>query len=298
MVIKYIQENGKRPSTTDKNPKIKKLRGWLTNQDKYYKLNKCCMVEISKRKQWEEFKQKYQEHFIDNIVLWHKMLNKLIIYIQTYNTLPTERNKDPDVALLASWMSNQRFNYSHYKDIMKKEVIRNKWKEVVEQYPGPFKPRSGEVVWFENYTKVVDYIKTYDCLPNSNDENPDIKYLGRWLGTQRDNYIKNRCIMTTPIIKETWEDFMIKFKKYSKNPRDVWFQSFQRVKDYLEENGKLPSGDSTDEDIRYLGRWIGCQNSNLKKAEHSMNDPEFKKLWVEFRTANLGLFPSKRSAVA
>ena len=192
-------------------------------------------------------------------------------------------------------MKNQRTNYPRYKDIMKQPDIRLKWEQTTAKYQDEFKSQVGEAVWFENYDKVIDYIRINDSLPSSGSKDPDVKYLARWLGTQRDNYKILEHNMTTPIIKETWEQFIVTYKKYSKNPRDVWFQSFQRVKDYVKEHRKLPSGESKDKDTRYLGRWIGCQNTNLKKMEHSMNDPEFKALWVEFKTANIGLFPTRYS---
>jgi FMN-dependent NADH-azoreductase len=59
---KYIIENKKRPSSTDKNKDIKILGQWLSDQQKNYKSNKNIMKDSNIRKLYEEFIEKYKEY--------------------------------------------------------------------------------------------------------------------------------------------------------------------------------------------------------------------------------------------
>jgi superfamily II DNA/RNA helicase len=64
-VKKYIDDNKKRPSTTDKDETIKQLGKWLSHQTENYKGNKHNMKDENIKKKWEEFIQddKYKEYF-------------------------------------------------------------------------------------------------------------------------------------------------------------------------------------------------------------------------------------------
>jgi hypothetical protein len=59
-VIKYINENKKRPSSTDKNEHIKKQGRWLCNQTIDYKKTKKIMSVSKIRQLWEDFTNKYK----------------------------------------------------------------------------------------------------------------------------------------------------------------------------------------------------------------------------------------------
>ena len=59
----YIIKNNKRPSTIDKDIKIKKLGNWIYYQKKSYSKNKNIMKDETIKKQWIEFILKYKEYF-------------------------------------------------------------------------------------------------------------------------------------------------------------------------------------------------------------------------------------------
>jgi superfamily II DNA/RNA helicase len=64
-VKKYINENKKRPSTTDKNKNIKTYGTWITSQLQRYPKKKEIMSNETIRKLWEDFinDDKYKDHF-------------------------------------------------------------------------------------------------------------------------------------------------------------------------------------------------------------------------------------------
>ena len=64
-VKKYIDENGKRPSSKNKNYNIKCLGRWLVNQHMNYKLKERCMKNKEIYDKWTEFinNKKYKKYF-------------------------------------------------------------------------------------------------------------------------------------------------------------------------------------------------------------------------------------------
>ena len=64
-VKKYINENKKRPSTSDKNKNIKTYGTWITSQLQRYPKKKEIMSNETIRKLWEDFinDDKYKEYF-------------------------------------------------------------------------------------------------------------------------------------------------------------------------------------------------------------------------------------------
>jgi len=61
-VKKYIDENKKRPSITDKNKEYKKYSMWLYTQQKNYKNQKQTMSNNTIRKLWENFINEYEDY--------------------------------------------------------------------------------------------------------------------------------------------------------------------------------------------------------------------------------------------
>jgi hypothetical protein len=70
-IKKYIDENNKRPSSTDKDNNIKTLGIWISNQNKNYSKKKQIMKNDIIRINWEEFinDTKYKKHFNKTITL-------------------------------------------------------------------------------------------------------------------------------------------------------------------------------------------------------------------------------------
>jgi len=58
-VKQYIQINNKRPSEEDKNPDIKRIGKWLSNQKKNYKKEKDIMKNPEIRKEFEDFMNEF-----------------------------------------------------------------------------------------------------------------------------------------------------------------------------------------------------------------------------------------------
>ena len=75
---------------------------------------------------------------------------------------------------------------------------------------------SNEDIWYTILNKVEQYILENNKTPSKTDKNKEIKQLGRWIGTQKQNYKKEQKIMKNLEIKKSWEDFTNKYSEYFK----------------------------------------------------------------------------------
>ena len=68
-VMKYIDDNNKRPSSEDKIKNIKQLGQWILIQKYNYDKENCIMKDKNIRKKWEQFinNDNYKKYFIKYI---------------------------------------------------------------------------------------------------------------------------------------------------------------------------------------------------------------------------------------
>ena len=91
----YVIENKKLPSCKDKEPKIKQMGNWISNQKKFYAESMYIMKNQTIREKWEDFTNKHSILFMSNEEIWINTLKDVEMYIKTVSythlTLPTKR---------------------------------------------------------------------------------------------------------------------------------------------------------------------------------------------------------------
>ena len=176
------------------------------------------MKDENIRKMWEEFigNDKYKKYFLSNEEIWKDNLEKIKEYIDQNKKKPSSTDKNEDIRSLGQWLCNQLTNYKNNEHIMKDENIRKMWEEFTsdERYKEYF--LSNEEIWKDNLEKIKEYIDKYKKRPSDKDK--DIKYIGKWLYSQTQNYKNNEHIMKDENIRKMWEEFIgnDKYKKYFK----------------------------------------------------------------------------------
>ena len=132
-VKKYIDENNKRPSKTDKNKDIKTLGKWLSTQTTNYSKQQYIMADANIRKKWEEFinDDKYKQYFLSNDQEWLNNLEQVKKYIDENGKRPSKTDKNKDIKFLGKWLSTQTTNYSKQQRIMVNENIIKKWEQFI-----------------------------------------------------------------------------------------------------------------------------------------------------------------------
>ena len=285
-VKKYIDENKKRPSNSDKNKNIKTYYNWISQQLEKYKNKKENMSVLNIRKLWEDFinDDKYKEYFICNKEVWKSNLEWVKKYIDENKKRPSIHDKNKDIKIYGSWIGSQIQRYKKKKEIMLDETIRKLWEYFIndDKYKEYF--LSNEEVWKLNLEWVKKYIDENKKKPSDDDKNKDVKTYGKWISHQVTNYQKKDKSMSASNIIKLWEDFINddKYKKYFISNKEVWNLNLEWVKKYIDENKKRPSSTDKNKDIKIHGSWICNQLQNYQKKEHIMLDETIQKLWEDF----------------
>ena len=209
-IKKYIDENDKTPSTTDKTTYIKILGSWISTQQKNYKSKEFIMKNPKIYDKWTEFitSEKYKKYFMSNEEEWQSNLSHVKKYIDENNKIPSITDKTTYIKILGSWISNQQTNYKSKEHIMKNLEIYDKWTEFItsEKYKNYFTLNEDE--WQNNLSRIKKYIDDNDKKPSDRDKTKDIKSLGKWISHQQTNYKSKEFIMKNSEIYDKWTDFI------------------------------------------------------------------------------------------
>jgi hypothetical protein len=197
-VKKYIDENNKRPSSTDENIHIRQLGSWILHQNENYNIdiNKCKNIMKNEEiyKIFTDFisSDKYKKYFKSNENLWFDKFSQTKKYIDINNKKPLSSDKNNEIKQLASWLSHQ-FEYyntdiNKCKQIMKNEEIFREFTNFIndEKYEKYF--QSNELIWFKKLIQVKNYIDINNKRPSYTDNNFNTKQLGYWMSHQNNNY--------------------------------------------------------------------------------------------------------------
>jgi hypothetical protein len=85
-------------------------------------------------------------------------------------------------------------------------------------------------------------------------------------------------------IYNIWKNFINnnKYKGYFKSNEYKWFNMFNNVEKYINENNKRPSKHDKNNDTKNLGMWIGTQQQNYINKKKGMKNVKIYDKWTEF----------------
>ena len=273
IVKQYIDVNGKRPSSTDKNIEIQQLGIWLSNIHNNYNNNINIMKNENIRIIWKDFTNEYEQYFLSNETKWLNKLNELVSYLDIYGKKP---NNDD----IKQWINNNNRAYKNNKYIMKNQFIKEKWEEFINKYSNIF--LDNITLWINNIKKVKTFIDNNKTLPKEYDTDKEVKYLAKWIQMQKINNTQNKNILQNPIIKKLWEELINDYQNYFLTNEDVWNDKMNKIVFYIKNNNKKPSRNSKDNNIKSLGQWLHVQDTNYKKNTNIMKNDIIKKKYEQF----------------
>ena len=279
-VKNYIVNNKKRPSSSDKDIEIKQLASWIGCQRKHYIKKEFIMKNEELYNEWTQFINEYQEYFSSNEEIWYNNLNKVSDYIVKNKKRPSNKDKNKEIKQLGNWICMQQKNHKKKELIMKKEEISNEWTQFMNEYEQYF--LSNEEIWYDTLKKIKDYIDNNKKRPSHCDKNNEIKKLASWVGCQQKHYIKKEYIMKCEEINNDWTQFMNKYKEYFLSNEEIWYNNFNKVKEYIDKNNKRPSNSDKNKEIKSLASWINTQQRKYKKKEEIMKNDEIYNEWTQF----------------
>ena len=273
----FISTNKKRPVTKSKNEIEKKNGCWLTNQNKNYKDKKQSMKDIKKYNLWTEFLEEYKEYIKDFNDIWYENFQELKSFIDVNKKKPMIESKNKIEDKLAHWIFNQRQNYKKREGALKDETKYNLWVGFVEKYKEYLK--TDDEQWYDTFEKLKIFIDKYEKRPVSKSTNEIEKKLGIWLYNQTSSYNKKEGRMKHEVRYNLWSEFLEEYNKYF---CDIWYDTFDKVKQFICTNNKKPSSHSKNILEKSSGRWIDTQKRNYKNKTGGMKDEKKYNLWTQF----------------
>ena len=206
--------------------------------------------------------------------IWENKLIKLKKYIDENN------NKCPSRKIeIGKWLKRQKEHYKSRSRIMSHNNIRLKWEKFINDDKYKIHFLSNNEKWLNNLKKVKDYINKEEKRPSESSKIKEISSIGGWVNTQITNYKSKNDIMAKNEIRILWDEFINEYKDVFLSTNERWDKNLNEVIKYMNENkNKLPSSESKDTDIKYLGNWILEQKKSYKKNKMSEN----KNKWENF----------------
>lgn len=277
-VKKYIDENGKKPSSYDINKNIKSHGQWIKTQQKNYKYNQFNMKNIKIKNIWIKFMNDYKKYIKDNIELWFDNLKQVIEYININFNLPSSyKDENYIIYKIGNWVSKQKIYYKNNNGTMKNNEIKKAWKDFINNYKIYF--ISDEQHWNNKLNELTNFVKKNNKIPSKHDNNNDIRSLCYWMEHQKYNFNNNKGLMKNIEIKNSWEQFYEKNKEYFISDYDEWIYNLEETKKYINLNKKKPLLSEN----KQLAKWIYTQTENYNNNKKNMKIDEIKKLWEIFQ---------------
>jgi len=140
--------------------------------------------------------------------------------------------------------------------------------------------------WYNSLNKVKKYIDDNRKKPSIYNKDKKKQKLAFWIRAQLSNYNKGKYNMKDKNIHSEWTQFMKDYQQYFFNIVDNWYISLNKVKKYINDNGKKPSVLDEDKEIKKLGRWISTQVANYNKKKYNMKDTNIRSKWTKFMKDN------------
>jgi superfamily II DNA or RNA helicase len=268
----FIDKHGEKP--TKKNNKY--LYGWWRNQITNYKHKKDIMKDENIYVAWNEFmtNEKYNKYFISNVNVWFQKFELLKNFIDEYNKLPSKLNDE----ILNNWWTKNNQIFKNKCKIMKNKNIYTAWSQFISEDKYKFLFYSNEELWFQIFELLKKYIGDNKKKPSIKEE----KKLNLWMNNQITHYKKKKDIMKNENIYVAWNNFVNdeKYKCYFCSNEELWFQNFELLKKYINDNKTKPSV----KDDKSLNMWWKNQSSNYKSKQQIMKDENVYATWSQFIT--------------
>jgi len=249
----WILIHKKFPSCYSKDPHEKQLGSWCTHQRVNKKKGKLSNKKIKKLELLRYWVWNFDDKFNDS----YEEIKKWIL---TNNKLPSIASNDLQEKQYGTWCSTQRIN--NKKGILTDENIMK-----LEELNGWFWDLDDK--FNDSYEEIKKWIEINKKLPTESSKDHIEKQLGCWCYNQRKNKKKEK-LSDERIIK------LEKLTGWYWEKKDSFDDSYDKLKQFIEINKKLPSQMSKDPQEKQL--WVWCCTRRKEKRNNKLSDAKINKL--------------------
>jgi superfamily II DNA or RNA helicase len=276
----FININKKRPSTTSKDNIEKKLGLWIGTQQQKFTNRTQCMKNEKIYNLWTMFVEEYKEYLLTNDERWYDIFEELKVFITANKKRPLQKSIDKTEKQLGIWISNQQNCYKNKIKSMTDQTKYSLWTDFVEEYKEFLLTK--DEIWYDSFEKLKKFIDISKRRPSSTTLNKIENQLGVWLSQINIKYNKKISPMKDQTKYTLWTEFKEEYKEYLLTDEEKWYENFEELKLFIDENKKRPSHCSKNLNEKKKGRWLISQTQNFKKKSQAMKDETKYNLWTKF----------------
>lgn len=140
----------------------------------------------------------------------------------------------------------------------------------------------GNVNWFWILNSVKNYIDENKKRPSQSNKNIQVRILGNWLVMQLHSYRKKIRNMKNIKMVTELEHFINEYSEYFKSPEQIWFDTLNHIKKFVDVNNKKPSCENKKETIKKMGCWIHHQQTKYNDKNGIMKHKNIYDSWTLF----------------
>lgn len=109
-LVMFLHTNERRPSTYSRDLAEMTLARWVTIQQQHYRTNTHPMRSQARRAAWENVMERYPQFFRTDDQIWADNLNRVRVFIDRNDRIPSRASTDVDESRLGAWLHMQRRN--------------------------------------------------------------------------------------------------------------------------------------------------------------------------------------------
>jgi len=126
------------------------------------------------------------------------------------------------------------------------------------------------------------FININGKTPSRYNKNRQENILGIWLSTQKANYNEKQFIMKNEDIIKIWKEFIEEYKNYLLTGEELWLNNLDKLKVFININGKTPSQYNKNRQENILGSWLSTQKRTYNNKQNIMKNEHIQKIWEDF----------------
>ncbi len=213
---------------------------------------------------------------VDVVDRWFERFEELKQFIGENYMTPRNKSKNMIERRIGEWFTDQKRNYKNNKKSMKDVIKYDLWTEYVKNNPQYFK--TDDDYWFEYFEELKNFIFENQRLPT---ENSDRK-LARWVQHQKQNFKYKLFGMKNEDRYNIWKKIMHENPQYFMSDEEYWNSIFIKLKNFINDNNKLPSRASNDKNEINLNSWLNTQRGTFKQIKSGMKNEDRYNIWEHF----------------
>ena len=137
-------------------------------------------------------------------------------------------------------------------------------------------------MWFERLEELKKFIDENARLPSHGSKIYSEQQLGSWKQNQKKNYTNLIQGMKKSERYDKWTEFMEEYGHYFVGSQDIWQETFEILKNFIDKNKRKPTRGSRDNDEKKLGEWTQNQKNYYKNKSLGMSHELRYNCWTEF----------------